>query len=62
MNSVLSGAYTDTGTYSDTGLTNGTTYYYVVCGVNLLGAGPNSSQVSATPNAFNADILGLAGC
>ena len=36
-------------TYTDTGLTDGTTYYYVVQGVNLAGPGANSAQVSATP-------------
>jgi len=35
--------------YLDTGLTNGTTYYYVVSGVNAGGEGTNSSQASATP-------------
>jgi beta-glucanase (GH16 family) len=34
--------------YSDTGVTNCTTYYYVVSGVNNIGEGTNSSQVSAT--------------
>jgi polygalacturonase/pectin methylesterase-like acyl-CoA thioesterase len=36
--------------YKDTGLTNNTTYYYVVTGVNLNGEGPQSSEVSVTPN------------
>ena len=35
--------------YSDTSVTGGTTYYYVVSGVNSAGEGPNSSQASATP-------------
>jgi fibronectin type 3 domain-containing protein len=43
---------TPTGTnYTDTGLTNGTTYYYVVSASNAAGTSANSSQVSATPQA-----------
>jgi len=36
-------------TYLNTGLTNGTTYYYVVTAVNSTGASGNSNQVNATP-------------
>src|SRR6202451_3718138 len=48
------GPYTTIGSptttsYTDTGVTNGTTYYYVVAAVNTAGQSANSSQVSATP-------------
>ncbi|UCD92566.1 MAG: right-handed parallel beta-helix repeat-containing protein [Methanobacteriota archaeon] len=36
-------------THSDTGLTNGQTYYYQVSAVNGVGEGPLSTEVSATP-------------
>jgi len=50
------GPYTQTGaptsaSYTDTALTNGTTYYYVVSALNASGESANSSQASATPNA-----------
>jgi len=35
--------------YTETGLTNGTTYYYVVSATDGVGEGANSTQVSATP-------------
>jgi fibronectin type 3 domain-containing protein len=42
---------------TDTGLTNGTTYYYVVAASNAAGQSANSSQVSVTPVApANPDV------
>lgn len=43
-----------TTSYTDSGLTNGTTYYYVVSAVNSGGESANSSQVSATPSSTTA--------
>jgi len=43
-------------TYTDTGLTNGTTYFYVVSAYNSAGESSNSSQASATPANAVADI------
>jgi len=49
------GPYTQIGatadvSYSDTAVTNGTTYYYVVSASNAKGTSGNSSQTSAVPN------------
>ena len=38
-------------TYTDTPLTDGTTYYYAVSAINNVGEGANSDQITATPSA-----------
>ncbi len=59
---VNGGPYTQVGaptpaSYIDTGLTNGTPYYYVVTAVNTAGESGNSAQVSATPTGgTNPDV------
>src|SRR5204862_6956 len=40
-----------TNSYTDTAVTNGTTYYYQVSAVNAIGEGSRSSERSATPTA-----------
>lgn len=40
--------------YTDASVTNGTTYYYRVAGINHAGTGSNSSVASATPAAAGA--------
>ena len=42
--------------FTDTGLTNGTTYFYVVSASDSAGASPNSAQVFATPATVPVDV------
>lgn len=51
-------AYAGT-SYTNTGLANGTTYYYVVAATNAGGLGPNSPEASATPSAIIAAARNL---
>jgi len=45
--------------FTNTGLTNGTTYYYVVTALNASGESPISTQVSSTPAATGGDNGGV---
>ena len=53
--------------FTNTGLTNGTTYYYVVTAKNAVGTSPNSMEASATPDvpppapAAPTGLVGVAG-
>ena len=44
--------------HTDTGLTNGTTYFYKVSAVNVVGEGSLSAEASATPTAPVATVPG----
>jgi autotransporter-associated beta strand protein len=43
--------------YTDTAVTNGSTYYYVVASVDTIGENPNSKEVVATPNTGQITYL-----
>jgi hypothetical protein len=47
-------------TFTNTGLVNGTLYYFVVSGVNAAGEGANSMAVSARPTAFAPTQIGFS--
>jgi hypothetical protein len=59
---VTGGPYTTIATlvlatsFLDTGLANGTTYFYVVSAVNAGGESPNSNEAQATPTAPQAGV------
>ena len=58
---VSGGPYTQVGapttvSYTDSGLTDGTPYFYVVTALNSAGESGNSSEVSATPLAPSAAV------
>ena len=46
--STIQSSHTST-SFTDTNLSNGTTYYYVISATNTQGESPDSTQVSATP-------------
>jgi hypothetical protein len=48
-----------TTTFTDTGLSNGRTYFYFVSAANAVGGSPNSNEVSATPSAGGPGNLAL---
>ncbi|TRX11278.1 LamG-like jellyroll fold domain-containing protein [Flavobacterium gawalongense] len=56
------GPYTTVGTvteskFTDTSITNGTAYYYVVSSIDSTGENPNSTEVKATPNIGQVTYL-----
>lgn len=61
---VIAGGYTSA-IYTDTAVTNGVTYYYVVSGANATGESANSAEVTITPsmNALAGSVVwtGMVG-
>jgi hypothetical protein len=58
---VSGGPYTTVGSpsstsFNDTGLTNGTAYFYVVSAANASGESANSAQANATPIVVTVDV------
>ena len=50
-----------TTSFTDTGLTNGTTYFYQVAAVNSAGTSPKSAEVSAVPQAVPVYQINAGG-
>jgi glucuronoarabinoxylan endo-1,4-beta-xylanase len=64
--STSGGPYTQLGStaatnFTDTGLTNGTTYYYVVSAYNSAGESPLSAEVNATPLCTPTAVVATTG-
>jgi uncharacterized repeat protein (TIGR01451 family) len=64
--STSGGPYTTVGstastTFTDPGLQNGSVYYYVVSGTNVLGEGVNSIEVVGAPNPIVTGITAVGG-
>jgi subtilisin-like proprotein convertase family protein len=57
---LLTSTSTTATTFTSTGLTNGTTYYYDVTAVTLAGEGPVSNEASATPGTLPGAPTGLS--
>jgi len=60
------GPYAQVGTvagtnFTDTGLVNGSTYYYVIVATNLLGNSPNSPEAIGQPNPLVVNIAAVGG-